>query len=121
MIVVMMNFSNVMMYVDVTHRGTTLCRLLPFPGPAHCADSFGFPGTRESGNAIPDAIYRPSHAFSQQCNYNRLSQYKTGMNYIQVGHEKGWPGPMAEHDAQPSMGHNGWPCIGHEYMICYHP
>ena len=36
----------------VPHRGTTVCRLLPFPGPAQCAEPVGFPGPRESGNAI---------------------------------------------------------------------
>ena len=34
------------------HRGTTVCQLLPFPGPAQCAEPVGFPGPRESANAI---------------------------------------------------------------------
>ena len=34
------------------HRGTTVCRLLPVPGPAQCAEPVGFPGPRESANAI---------------------------------------------------------------------
>jgi ATP-dependent exoDNAse (exonuclease V) alpha subunit len=32
------------------HRDTTVCRLVPFPGPSQCAERFGFPGPRESGN-----------------------------------------------------------------------
>ena len=34
-----------------SHRAITLCRQLPFPGPAHCDEPVGFPGPRESGNA----------------------------------------------------------------------
>ena len=36
-----------------THTDTTLCRLVPFPEPAHCAEHFEFPGFRESGNTLP--------------------------------------------------------------------
>jgi hypothetical protein len=34
------------------HRGTTLCRIVPFTGTSHSAEWFGFPGPREPGNAI---------------------------------------------------------------------
>ena len=43
------------------HRGTTVCRLLPFPEPAHCAEPVGFPGPQESGNTLSHDIYRPQY------------------------------------------------------------
>jgi hypothetical protein len=43
-------------YFIQPHRGTTVCRLVPFPGPSQCAESFGFPGPRESGNTLPYSV-----------------------------------------------------------------
>ena len=34
------------------HRSITLCRLLPVPGSAQCAEQFRFLGPQESGNPI---------------------------------------------------------------------
>jgi hypothetical protein len=42
--------------IPAPHRGTTVCRLVPFPGPSQCAESFGFPGPRESGNTLPYSV-----------------------------------------------------------------
>ena len=39
------------MYGGVAHRDTTVCRVVRFPERSHCAEWFGFPECRESGNS----------------------------------------------------------------------
>ena len=41
------------MHTHISHRGTTLYRLVPFPERYSVPESFGFPEFRESGNALP--------------------------------------------------------------------